>query len=84
MSVDTRTACCRDCRFFEPWETEDERTSGIQGECRRKSPAVRIGRPTHRRGGEMTPDEAIWPPVYANEWCGEFLAPVPVLAEIDK
>ena len=25
-----------------------------------------------RRGGVVDPDEAVWPPVYANEWCGDF------------
>lgn len=63
---------CSDCRFFCPWPSDDPRTDGVEGECRRKSPAVRIGRVNYRRGGVVDPDEAVWPPVYANEWCGDF------------
>lgn len=72
MSGQTASPECRACRFFEAWPTDDDRTDGEAGECRRKSPAVRIGRPDYRRGGQTTPDEAVWPPVFANEWCGDF------------
>lgn len=72
MSGPALAPACLACRFFEPWPTDDARTDGEAGECRRKSPAVRIGRPDFRRGGQMSLDEAVWPPVYANEWCGEF------------
>ena len=62
---------CGQCRFFEPRFGGDEKpyATGKVGECRHDSPTPDTV--------SHTPDvlveiDAIWPIVYADEWCGEY------------
>jgi hypothetical protein len=51
--------CC-DCKFYEP-------SSKDEGECRVLPPIA--GTADH---GAHSPGEAVWPKVFAGDWCARF------------
>lgn len=52
---------CRDCLWFSAHDKD--RT---WGDCRHQSPRVRMSRSSDND------DTAVWPPVQASDWCGQF------------
>jgi len=59
---------CKDCKFFEPSESE----KFPAGECRRYAPHP--GRERQDEDGHVDPLYRLWPKVSAGDWCGEFQA----------
>lgn len=68
---------CKDCRFYEHQEMNDE-FEGEIGTCRRNAPQVIMQNGTEDMSPMMISRvEAItsmstWPTVPGNEWCGEW------------
>lgn len=66
---------CTGCRYF--WKTREfDRHDGqglmIRGQCRRLAPAVPY------RGSSPREDQVrLWPNVYGDNWCGEWVADGP-------
>lgn len=58
MSRRETSAKCAKCIFYYNLDAEE-------GECRKSAPRLRFAR-------DGNADEAVWPPVSANDWCGEF------------
>jgi hypothetical protein len=53
---------CSECKYFNP-------IRATVGQCRRYPPQVIV----HNAEGQPDWKEDVWPEVYDNEWCGEFL-----------
>lgn len=54
---------CRDCKWWD-YEDQDHVNSGYSwGQCHRLPPLPYDSKDR---------DDAIWPPTYESDWCGEF------------
>ena len=61
-------ASCRACLFYEAVTGSGP---GAEGRCRRRSPHV-VEWEEKRLSGDRVPF-AMWPRVYEEDWCGEFI-----------
>lgn len=69
MSEDKRTVRCDRCRFFEPYEDDNENGKIVMGACRRFPPSPN----SRQESDEMYhPDGYLPPTVWSDGWCGEF------------
>ena len=60
---------CFRCLFFQDFGVEKQ-----LGECRRYAPPVEIKNPIHAKPVKKLDENAIWPIVSFDSWCGEFEA----------
>lgn len=60
------SATCAKCAFYHPEVTTTNLLTTGHGECRAHAPALAIEYESHT-------GVRLWPSVYENDWCAEFL-----------